>query len=419
MAAHICSVCGREDKCYERGRCDYCSLARRAGEVMAGPDGNVPVALVPVYDAIVASATPRKALNWLRQGVGAPILSAMAAGTMAVAHETLDAHPRPMAANYLRNMLVANGALEPRDDRLAGLERRNAETVDAIERPEDRKLVAAFATWHVLRRLRRQAERNTTARTAVCYARTQLVGAVNLLDWLAANDLVLATASQGDLDRFLTAGPPSRYDARPFVVWACERKLTAKLEVPSPRAGPGDALDPEQRWSIIHRLLTETDIDPVVRIAGSFVLLYAQPLSRIAVMTLDQVAVDDSGVSVRFGGAQLTIPDPLGALLADHLHTARSRHVGIGAVPSSWLFPGHHPGRPITASQLGDRLGALGIDARAARRAAQQQLASEVPAVVLAEMLGVSIVTAVAWVHAAGGDWANYAALVSGDSTRC
>ncbi len=419
MAAHICSVCAREDKCYERGLCDYCSLRRRATEVMAGPDGAVPVALASVYDAIVASPGPRKVLNWLRRGAGAPILSAMAAGTMAVTHGALDAHPRPMAANYLRNMLVAHGALEPRDDQLVGLERRNAETVAAIERPEDRKVAAAFAAWHVLRRLRRRAGRNTTARTATAEARIQLVGAVGWLDWLAANDLSLATTAQGDLDRFLSAGPASRYNARAFVAWASERKLTVTLEVPPRNVGPGATLDAERRWTIIRRLLTEADLDAVERLAGCFVLLYAQPLSRIAVMTLDQVTVDDSGVSIRFGGTDLTVPDPFGALLADHLRTARSTHVGIGAVPSNWLFPGHHPGRPITASQLGHRLSAFGIDARAARRAAQQQLASQVPAVVLAEMLGVSISTAVTWVHAAGGDWANYAAVVTGENAQC
>ena len=34
-------------------------------------------------------------------------------------------------------------------------------------------------------------------------------------------------------------------------------------------------------------------------------------------------------------------------------------------------------------------------------------------------MLGVAIATAVAWVHAAGGDWANYAALVTEDNPQC
>lgn len=60
---------------------------------MAGPDGSVPEALAGVHDAIVASASPRKALNWLRSGAGAPILAAIAAGTTALTHAALDEHP--------------------------------------------------------------------------------------------------------------------------------------------------------------------------------------------------------------------------------------------------------------------------------------------------------------------------------------
>ena len=169
----------------------------------------------------------------------------------------------------------------------------------------------------------------------------------------------------------------------------------------------------------MRRLLNDPDVDLADRIAGSFLLLYAQPLSRIAVMTLDQITLAPTGVSVRFATADLAVPGPLGALLATHVVTSRSRHVSIGAIPNSWLFPGHLPGRPITAAYLGQRLGVFGIDARAARRATQQQLAAEVPAVVLAEMLGVAITTAVAWVQAAGGDWANYAALITEENAQC
>src|SRR3546814_5573739 len=84
---HTCTVCGREDKLYERGRCDRCALARRATQAMTGPDGTVPAALMVVHDAIVESPTPRKALNWLRQGAGASILGELAAGTMTISHE--------------------------------------------------------------------------------------------------------------------------------------------------------------------------------------------------------------------------------------------------------------------------------------------------------------------------------------------
>lgn len=411
---HVCGQCGREDKLYERGRCDRCALARRATEAMSGPEGIVPAALVGVRDTIVASSTPRKALNWLRQGAGAPILSELARGSLAMSHEALDGLGKPRAASHVRQMLVAHGVLAPRDEQLVRLEQLNAATVAAIERPDDRSAVATFATWRVLRRVRRQSEQNTGARTAISHGRNQVVGAVRFLDWLAAHDLALATCTQGDLDLWLATGPASRYDVRHFVQWTSERKLSAALKVRPFRSGPGDALDSEQRWAIIAKLLRDPGIEVADRVAGSFVLLYAQPLSHVSVMTVDSITTSDAGLAVRFGTQGVVIPAPLSDHVNSLIATGRARHQGIGSTPSSrWLFPGHLPGRPITASRLGQRLGAFGIDARAARRAAQAQLAAEVPAVVLAEMLGITVRTAVDWVHAAGGDWANYAATTA------
>jgi hypothetical protein len=414
---HTCTTCGREDKLYERGRCDQCALARRTTDAMTGPDGVVPAALITVHDTIVASPTPRKALNWLRQGAGAPILTELAAGTLALSHEALDAHERPSAANHVRQMLVAHGVLAPRDERLVTLERLNARTVASIDRPEDRKTVAAFAAWRVLHRARRRAEHNTTGPTVIAHARNQVLGAVRFLEWLAAHDLTLATCTQGDLDLWLATGPRSRYDVRHFVEWTSERKLNTKLNVPPLRSRPGDTLDAETRWAIIATLLRDPGIDLADRVAGSFVLLYAQPLSRVATMTLDTVTTTEADVLVRFGTQAVTVPEPLATHLRTLTTTGRTHHIGIGSTASStWLFPGHLPGRPITANRLGQRLGAHGINARAARRAAQQHLAAQVPAVVLAEMLGVAIGTAVHWVHAAGGDWANYAAITATDA---
>jgi hypothetical protein len=413
MLSHTCSICGREDKLYEKGSCERCSLARRTAQLMAGPDETAAAALAGLADTIVASATPRKALNWLRQGAGAPILAQLSAGTMAISHEALDAHPQPRAANHIRQMLIAHGALPARDEQLATLERLNSTTVAGIERPEDRNTVAAFATWRVLRSLRRRAEHNTAKRTAINHARNQVLAAVAFLDWLAAHHLTLATASQGDLELWLATGAPSRYDVRPFIDWTSQRKLSAKMSVPPLRSRPGDALDAETRWAIISQLLRGPDIELADRVAGCFVLIYAQPLSRVAMMTVDQITRTDTGTSVCFGTQAINVPDPLAGLVSQLAASGRSHHIGIGSTPTSWLFPGHLPGRPLTALRLGQRLSPYGIDARAARRAAQTQLAAQVPAVVLAEMLGVTIRTAVDWVHSAGGDWANYAATTA------
>lgn len=59
------------------------------------------------------------------------------------------------------------------------------------------------------------------------------------------------------------------------------------------------------------------------------------------------------------------------------------------------------------------RLKALGIQPGQARSTALFQLAGELPAAVLARMLGVHISVAVAWQHASSGDWTRYAADVA------
>jgi hypothetical protein len=84
---------------------------------------------------------------------------------------------------------------------------------------------------------------------------------------------------------------------------------------------------------------------------------------------------------------------------------------GIRAPP--WLFPGGQPGQPISAFQLAERLRQLGVRPGQSRPAAMFQLASELPAAVLARMLGIHITVAVAWQRASAGDWAAYAVEIS------
>jgi hypothetical protein len=80
---------------------------------------------------------------------------------------------------------------------------------------------------------------------------------------------------------------------------------------------------------------------------------------------------------------------------------------------SPWLFPGGQPGQPISAYQLAARLRQLGIRSGQSRCAALFQLATDLPAAILARMLGIHISVAVTWQRASAGDWAAYAADVS------
>ena len=65
-ATHVCIDCGREDKLYEHGRCNHCALRRRTAELLRAGGKQIPPPLTAVHDAIVATTTPRTALNWLR-----------------------------------------------------------------------------------------------------------------------------------------------------------------------------------------------------------------------------------------------------------------------------------------------------------------------------------------------------------------
>jgi hypothetical protein len=80
---------------------------------------------------------------------------------------------------------------------------------------------------------------------------------------------------------------------------------------------------------------------------------------------------------------------------------------------SAWLLPGGQPGQPISAFQLTERLRQLGIRSGQSRSAAMFQLATDLPAAVLARLLGIHITVAAAWQRASAGDWAGYAAEVS------
>jgi hypothetical protein len=416
--SHTCTDCGIEDRSYERGRCAPCSLARRTAAALTGTDGAIRPELEPVYRAITTTDTPRTALNWLRNSAGAALLTQMASGATDLTHQALDEHPRPGVAGYLRAVLVANHVLPPRDEQLTAAERFLTRTLTGITRDADRRLVHAYATWQVLRRLRATAARGDRPRTYTHHARTNITTAVDLLTWLADHGTTLAEAGQADIDTYLAGHPPSRYRVRDFLQWAAAAGHTRPVSITTPGRNPGPATDHDQRWAQIARLLHDEAIELTDRVAGALLLIYGQQLSRIVAITHDQIKTQGEQVFLRLGSDDLHIPEPLAGLLQALARDGRP-YTGVGAPAATrWLFPGLQPDRPLTAARLGDRLRQLGIRAQPARRAAMTHLAAQLPAAVIADLLGIHPTTAVHWVHDAGGDWNRYAAQLSRDASH-
>jgi hypothetical protein len=395
----VCGEGGIKDKLYERGRCACCALTRRTAELLAGQGPRVPAALVPVAEAIAAAPVPGSALNWPRRGAGA--------GT----HETLDTHPRPRAADSLRRMRVAYGVLPDRDEDLARTQRWVADLLAAIKRPADRRLVAAYATWRMLRRLRRRAGRNPGLGPPP--ATPQPRSSRGRRARLARR----ARPASGrrrprDIDAWL-ATRPGAYHARDFLGWASDHGHSQTLSTPDAVRRTATTLDPHARWAVLARLLHEDGIDLTDRVAGCLVLLYAQQLSRITAMTVEQVTRRDDTVSIRLGSDHIAVPEPLAGLIRAFIDTPRS-HISVGSPqPSRWLFPGHLPGRPLTPARLGARLAKHGIHARAGRRAALIHHPAQLPAAVLADLLHLSAGTTVGWVNNTGGDRSRHPAALA------
>jgi integrase len=404
-----CSDCGVEDKLYERGRCERCSLRRRTAALLAGPGGDIPAALLPVFEAICAARTPKSALNWLRRDGGAGILAQVASGTLPATHQALDAHPRRRAADQLRQALVAGGVLPPRDEELARTGQWLTGILAAIEPAAGRRLVQAYATWHVMRRLRASAGKAGRPRTYTARARSNIRAAADFTTWLARHGRPLQRCRQADVDDWLVT-VPGACQVRDFLTWAAARGHCPALDVPGPVHRSGTAASQDERWAQAARLLHDDTLDLTDRAAGCLLLLYGQQLSRIAAMTTRQVTNRDGTVFVRFGAYDAPVPGPLAVILTELIRTGRS-HTGTGSPASTpWLFPGGLPGRPITPGRLGQRLRNLGIYAMAGRRAALTDLAGRMPAAVLADLLHLAPGTAVHWMHQAGADWNRYAA---------
>ena len=284
---------------------------------------------MPVYEAIIATNSPGTALNWLRKGAGAALLAEMAAGRLAISHQALDAHPHPRPAAYLRAILVANAVLPARDEALVALEGFLTQTLAGIHREAERRLVHAYATWHVLNRLRRTAERADRPRTYTRHAQNKISTAVRFLHWLAQRQITLEQTGQAQVDQWLGGGV-ANYQVRDFLDWAARRGHVRRLTVPTVRHHTGRATSQDERWALLARLLHDDDLDLTDRVAGALLLLYAQQLSRITAMTTDQVTTRGEHVHVSFGRDDVLIPEPLAGLLLT-LVRQRRRYQAVGS----------------------------------------------------------------------------------------
>jgi hypothetical protein len=377
----------------------------RLTEILGRPPDTVTPPLNQLVTELISRTNQASVLVWIgRRHVGTA-LAALAAYPSPFSHQVIDEIvPRPARA-HLRQLLIHTNVLPERDEFLERLPDWLDQTLLAAP-AEHARLVRPFASWVVLRKARRNARRRVFTEASGSWARRQIKAALALFRWLDEHDLRLAETSQGHLDQWLASGATTRYEARAFIDWASQRGLSQDLSIPArPRQAALVTLNAEQRCATLRRLWHDTTVDLDTRVAGSILLLFGYPVSRIKMMTCEHITIIDGTVYLRLATTPLRVPDPLADLLT------RLRQQRQDVRPGRrWLFPANPPTRPINSETLRLKLSEHGIQARPARNAALAEFAADLPAPVLADALGLSIGTATHWVGALQRDWMPYLA---------
>jgi hypothetical protein len=392
------------------GLCDRCRLGERVAELAAGAEETTADLLAPFFAQLAASPNAASTLRWFYTP-GFEVTRRLLAGEIALSHQGLDqaAIAAPQAVAFLRAKLVHCGVLEPRDETSASFARWHAEAVLQVGPGTDRAHVRAYAAWHVASQVARAGHRRGEASYAsLKYARSLVTEAIKLTVWLHAQRLELVDLRQDLVDEWIAAGRLTRRRVRLFLVWLERAGVIGALEV---AWHDGDcarvALGEAERFAILRRLLHDREVDLRDRFAGSVLLLYGKPLTRICALTTAAVLVGGEGERrLRLGRGEVPLPEPLGEITLALLERA-------GA--DGWLLPGRHAGTHIGADSLSRRLKPYGLDrAREGRHAALLALAARLPAPILAERVGIHQARAAQWVRLAGANYGEYVALRAG-----
>lgn len=399
-----CPHCQQPGRGYHDGSCARCHLQQRLIDVLGPPSDSSAVKALRVW--LETDMRPKSAIYWLARPGRADILRQLASRSTP-AHADLDEFPRTMAMDYLRAVLVSLEVLPRRNE---PLERAVGWLDDQLRQAptSHRRLIRPYAEWVLLRRARRSVRRGKFSEGSAKYLRMRVSAALRFLDWLDDQSIPLTEAGQQDLDRYLAQGSTTRYLIRDFLVWTSNAHESVRLSVPERRQlSAVEPFDERVRTQHLHKALDTADLDLAARVAAVFVLLYGQHLSRVVTWRTDRINERDGQTTFRFDQIDVPLAEPFAAMISDLV-----KHQGHSASSheSRWLFPGRYPGEHAQSGHLARKLGAHGIHLRRARNTALAELATDLPAPVLADLLGMHIFTAVAWVKSMQRDWHDFIA---------
>jgi hypothetical protein len=370
-----------------------------------------PDAMAPIVEALCRADRPESILKWKRTPRVHQLLTGLANGQIDLTHDGLDQAGADKAVNHLRSILEHAGVLAARDEPLARFERWLEAKLEVLTEPAVRGPVEQFATWHHLRRLRQTTAPGQDSAAAVRYAKQEVTEAIQFLTWLhGTHRRTLASCLQPDVDEWLASGPTTRLKIRNLLAWAKKARVNRSVHITHRQAPPSRSLTQEQRLAWLLELLTGDSETLAYRVAGTLLLLFAQPLTRIAALPTSSVTISDGDVQITLGREPIPVPQPFADILISHIGSRPNLRAAGGIANNPWLFPGVQAGRHVAPEVIRDRLERLGIDLIGARNTTLQSLVSVAPPPVVAELLGHSYNTVQRHAEVAAEPWGSYVA---------
>lgn len=403
----LCSTCGQQGLGRRTTRggdpwCFACQAAARVDELLADENGRLREGYAPVREALL-EMEPRSVLqNWGRVE-SFRLLGSLLREHGEVTHELLDAKPQVLSVHYLRGVLVSAGILTERDEYLVRLRTFCRDVVEEVEPVGDRQVLARYAQWHVTARLCIGADGLTPHQAS--NARSEVRSAQRFIARLNALGAGVRQCRQCDVDEWVAEGKSLN-----FVRWLKRQRLLASnIGIPVQSLSAAAQIgDPEEQVELARRLLLDAAVATVEeRAAGSLLLLYAQPLSRIVRLTVNDLAETEGRMQIVLGEHPLDVPPALADLLRQ-LPVHKPFGAARALADQQWLFPGKRAGSPRHATSLMRALRPLGIPARVSRNTALFHLGSSVPPAIVANVLGIDTNTAQRWAETAGSSWTRY-----------
>ena len=406
-----CSRCGTETEHYRRNTCARCSLRDDLTSLLRVDEDRGPeTTATKLLGALCEAQRPESILTGLRRTGVRDLLQRLAAGEIPLSHEALDQEPSSLRVEHMRSLLTHHKLLPDRDHYLALFQRWLTSKLDAVEDPDVRRPVESFARWHHLRRIRSLSAEGKPTRGPVHSAKQEITETIKFITWLKlTHGRTVASCVQADVDTWLADGPTTRRAIRTFFVWAVKNRTCTNIIIGFRQAKTVPLLTQGQRLAMLKACLTD-HIDTLhYRVAATLLLLYAQPVVKIAAMKSTDVILTPDGLRLSLGeGHPAPVPEPFASLLTEHLAARPNMRTGSSS-GSEWLFPGYRPGQHIHPNTLMERLREIGIELLGARNASLRALVKEVPAPLVAEMLGYSYQVTQKHAAAAAEPWSRYA----------